>query len=75
MALFTAFVLSAAAVAQAPVHVPTRAVAVARASARIVRPARVTLSTGPQPDGHKLQAATVTVEDGSRRPARLVEFQ
>jgi hypothetical protein len=40
-----------------------------------VKPARVSLSAKAQPDGHQQHKAMVTLEDGSRRPARLVEFQ
>jgi hypothetical protein len=72
MAMFTAFLL-AAAVPSA--HVPSKAVAAAEASVRIVKPARVSLSDKPQPEGHKQHQTTVTVEDGSQRSALLVEFQ
>jgi hypothetical protein len=71
MAMLTAFLLAAV----PPAHVPTRAVAAAQASVRIVKPARVSLSAKAQPDGHQQHKAMVTLEDGSRRPARLVEFQ
>lgn len=53
----------------------TMAMAPAQAFVRILPGARIALSSAPQPDGHKLSPATVTVEDGSRRPAQLVEFQ
>ena len=78
MAPFVAFALLAAAASgspPAPAHVPTKAVASAQASVRILSGAKVTLSASAQPDGYKLTAAEVTVEDGRRRPAQLVEFQ
>ncbi len=59
----------------APVHVPTKAVAPARASVRILPGARISLSAAPQPDGQAMKPAQIIVEDGSRRPAQLVEFQ
>ena len=59
----------------APVHVPTKAVAPAQATARILSGAKVSLSGAAQPEGYKLTAAEVTLEDGRRRPAQLVEFQ
>lgn len=74
MAVLFAFSLLAAA-PLVSAHVPTKAAAAAQASVRILKPARVRLGAEPQPDGRKLQAATVTVENGSRRPAQLVEFQ
>lgn len=53
----------------------TKAMAPAQAFVRILPGARIALSSAPQPDGHQLSPATVTVEDGSRRSAQLVEFQ
>lgn len=58
--------------------VPPPRVAVAapaRASVRIVTAARVRLGEARQPDGYVMRPARVTVEDGTRRDARLVEFQ
>ena len=79
MAMFATFALlaaaAAAAAAPAPVHVPTKAVAPATASVRILSGARVSLSAAAQPEGHAVKRAQVTVEDGARRPAQLVEFQ
>ena len=75
MAMFAAYALLAAAVSPAPVHVPTKAVAPAQASVRILSGARVNLSAAAQPEGHAVKRAQVTVEDGTRRPAQLVEFQ
>ena len=78
MAASIAFALLAAAssgTVQAPVHVPTRAVAPAQATARILSGAKVRLSASPQPEGYRMKTASVTVEDGSRRSAQLVEFQ
>ena len=75
MDLFAALALLAAAAAPAPVHVPTRAVAPAQATVRILSGAKVSLSAAPQPEGHVMKRAQVSVEDGTRRPAQLVEFQ
>lgn len=62
--------------ANTPSSAPKMAVAAsARATVQILPGARVTLGEAPQPDGHRLTAATITVEDGSRRSAKLVEFQ
>ena len=47
----------------------------ARASVRIVAAARIRLGAAPQPDGYAVKPARITVEDGTRRDARLVEFQ
>jgi hypothetical protein len=58
-----------------PAHVPTRAVASASASVRILPGAKVRLDEQAVKDGYKLTPATITVEDGSRRSAKLVEFQ
>ena len=59
----------------APVHMPTKAVAPAQATARILSGARISLSSSDQPEGYKLILTQVTLEDGRRRPAKLVEFQ
>ncbi len=79
MASFAAFALYAAAastgVPLAAVHVPTKAASSAQASARILSGAKVSLSASAQPDGHKRTVAEVTLEDGRRRQAHLVEFQ
>lgn len=78
MAIVATLVLLAAAASTGsppPVHVPTKAVAPAQASARILSGARISLSASSQPDGQAMKPAQVTVEDGSRRPAQLVEFQ
>ena len=75
MAMFAAFALLAAASAPAPVHVPTKAVAPAQATVRILSGAKVSLSAAAQPEGLVMKRAQVTVEDGTRRPAQLVEFQ
>jgi hypothetical protein len=47
----------------------------ARASVIILSGARISLSSAPQPEGYKVNAATITDQDGTRRPAKLVEFQ
>ena len=72
-----AFALLAAANpgATVPAHVPTKAVAQATATARILSGAKVRLSADAQPEGYVMKPAQVTVEDGTRRPAQLVEFQ
>ena len=59
----------------APVHVPTNAVAPAQTTARILSGAKIRLSAESQPEGYRVKPAVVTVEDGSRRSAQLVEFQ
>lgn len=59
----------------APVHEPTKAVAPAQATVRILSGAKVSLSGSHQPEGYKVTAAQVTLEDGRRQPAQLVEFQ
>lgn len=66
---------AAAAAPLAPVHMPTKAVAPAVASARIVSGAKVSLDASAEPDGHQRTAAEVILEDGRRHPAKLVEFQ
>ena len=75
MAALVAFALLAATAPSAPVHVPTRAVASAQASVRILSGAKIRLSAAAQPEGHVMKRAQITVEDGTRRPAQLVEFQ
>jgi hypothetical protein len=79
MASLVAFALLAAAASSgpppAPAHVPTSAIAPAQASVRILSAARVTLSNATQPDGYAMKPARVTVEDGTQRDAKLVEFQ
>ncbi len=74
----TLALLAAAAASGGPpvmVHVPTKAVAPAQASVRILSGARIGLSDAVQPEGYVMKPAQITVEDGSRRPAQLVEFQ
>jgi hypothetical protein len=79
MAVFTAFALivaaSAGGISQKPAFVPTKAVAAAHASARIVSGARIHLGAAAQPDGFTMQTRRITAEDGSRRSAHLVEFE
>lgn len=68
--------LALMAAANAPPTPPRMVVsAQARASVRIVAAARIRLSDAPQPDGYAVTPARITVEDGTRRDARLVEFQ
>jgi hypothetical protein len=65
-----------AAVSAQPAPMPHMAVTVsARASARIVSAARISLSAAPQPEGYAVRPAVVTAEDGTQRDAQLVEFQ
>jgi hypothetical protein len=79
MGPLTAFVLLAATASgeppAVPQHVPTRAVASASASVRILPGAKISLSGQAEAQGYKLTPALITNEDGSRRPAQLVEFQ
>ena len=78
MGPLTAIALLAAAVGTAPAapqHVPTRAVASAQASVRILPGVKVSLSDQAKAQGYKLTRAVITSEDGSRRSAQLVEFQ
>jgi hypothetical protein len=74
MVILAAFALLAAA-APAPVHEPTKAVTQAQATVRIISGAKIRLSAASQPEGHVMKRTQVTVEDGTRRPAQLVEFQ
>lgn len=81
MALLPAFALAVAAASggtsggSALSTAPTRTAAPARASVRILPGAKVNLTARAEADGYRLTPATVTLEDGSRRPARLIEFQ
>ena len=78
MAATIAFALLAAASGgnvQAPVHVPTKAVAPAQATVRILSGAKIRLSASAQPEGYRMKPAVITAEDGGRRSAQLVEFQ
>lgn len=54
---------------------PTKAVASARATVRILSGAKVSLGKQAEAQGYKLNNAKVTVEDGRQLPAKLVEFQ
>jgi hypothetical protein len=58
-----------------PANPSTRVDATARATVRILPGARIRLSTAAQPEGYVMKPARITVEDGSRRDAKLVEFQ
>jgi len=60
---------------RAPVHMSTKAVAPAQATVRILSGAKIRLGAERQPEGYRMKPAVVTVEDGSRRSAQLVEFQ
>ncbi len=68
--------LMAAAGAASPAATPHTTVSVsARATVRILSAAKINLSEAPQPEGYEMKPAVITVEDGSRRDAQLVEFQ
>jgi hypothetical protein len=76
MTMVGPFALALMTAASPPQPSPRMAVsAQARASVRIVAAARVRLGAAPQPDGYAVRPARITVEDGTRRDARLVEFQ
>lgn len=49
--------------------------AMAQVTVRIVTGARVEMGKSASASGHAVRQGTVTVEDGSKRPARLVEFE
>ena len=53
----------------------SRVSASAQATVRILSAAKIRLGSDVQPEGYKLSASSVRLEDGSRRPAKLVEFQ
>ena len=53
----------------------TAVTASARAFVRILPGARIILGVQPETAEQKLTDATVTLEDGSQRDAKLVEFQ
>lgn len=74
MALFTVPLLLAAAAATSPPPA-TRVAVPAQAFVRILPGAKVALGPEAEKQGYTLNAATVRLEDGSRRPARLVEFE
>lgn len=66
-----------AAIAAAPPQPAPRPVAsaMAQVSVRIVSGARVELGKSASAPGHSVRHGIVTVEDGTKRPARLVEFE
>ena len=73
MSLFVALALAASASQPSQPH--TQVTASARATVVILSGAKISLSNAAQAEGYRLNDATITVEDGSRRPAKLVEFQ
>lgn len=79
MGPFTALALLASVVPVAgstvPPHVPAKVTASAKATVRILPGAKVSLSGQAEAQGYQPTNAMITVEDGSRRPAKLVEFQ
>jgi hypothetical protein len=65
-----------AAATAAPAATPHMTVtASARATVRIMSAAKISLSAEPQPDGLVMKPAQVTIEDGTKHDAQLVEFQ
>lgn len=77
MAVLTIPLLLAAAAtaAGASPPAPTKAAVSAQAFVRILPGARVALGPAARSQGYRLNAAMVRLEDGSRRSARLVEFE
>ena len=76
MTMVGPFALALMTAASPPPAPPRMVVSVqARATVRIVAAGRVRLSAAPQPDGYAVRPARITVEDGTRRDARLEEFQ
>ena len=53
----------------------SRVSASAHATVRILSAARISLGSETQPEGYKVVDARIRVEDGSRRQAKLIEFQ
>ena len=71
-----AILLALAAAQSAPAGPASTGVKVsAQASVRILSGARVTLGERAEGQPYVVSKASVRVEDGSRRPAQLVEFQ
>lgn len=54
---------------------PTRTATPPHAFVRILPGAKVTVGSDAEVGGQALTKATITVEDGTRRSAKLVEFQ
>ncbi len=69
------FLAAASSATSSSAFQPTKAVAPAQALVRILPGVQVNLSARAENGEHKLTSAVITVEDGNRRPARLVEFQ
>jgi len=68
--------MMAAASTAPPPAMPRTTVSVStRASVRIVSAAKIYLNSAPQPEGYAMKPAQVTIEDGIKRAAQLVEFQ
>jgi len=67
--------LGAVAPAASATPLSSRASASAQASVRILSAAKVRLGSDTQPEGYKVTAGQIRLEDGSRHPAKLVEFQ
>ena len=69
-------VASAALVASAPAdRGPTAAAVQARATVRIISGVRLKLDSPTNPDAPPAHDAVVVATDGSRQPARLIEFE
>lgn len=66
-----------AAIAATPPEPAPRPVvsAMAQVTVRIVAGARIELGKSANTPGHSVRHGTVTVEDGTKRPASLVEFE
>ena len=77
LALLASAVAGGGSIAPAPAldPGPAKAVVAARASVRILPAARVSLSNHAAAQGYRLSPTTITVEDGRKVPAKLVEFQ
>ena len=81
MAALTAFLLLAAAQPAAPTadrpqfEAKTGVSATSQVSVRILSGARVTLGLSADSGNYHVTAASVRLEDGTRRSAQLVEFQ
>ncbi|MEO8618358.1 MAG: hypothetical protein ABI412_03245 [Sphingomicrobium sp.] len=67
--------LAAALATPIPTAPPTSVRAEARATVRIVRGARLQWGSNDVPGEARLTNISVRIEDGTSRPARLIEFE
>ena len=77
-AALSLFAASLAAAASTPVSTHSTRTAVSTpvyATVRILPGAKVSLGSQAEAEGYRLTEASITDEDGRRRPAKLVEFQ